>query len=144
MMPRLLQKEDLSLLVDGSYLYRWWLLSLPGAQRLYLHHYVGSDWSRDEHCHPKWFLSIGLWGGYVECSKGVLRQYRAPWIRVFKATHRHRLRVSRAGCWTLCLTGREKRPWGFHTGKGWMEWKDYIEQEAQGSLVPCTSTLPWN
>ena len=61
-MPGLLQKEDLSLLVDGSYLYRWWLLSLPRAQRLYLHHYVGSDWSRDEHCHPKWFLSLGIVG----------------------------------------------------------------------------------
>lgn len=131
--------------IDGAgatdqYLRRWWLLSLPGKRRVYLHHFVGSDWARDMHDHPKWFVSIGLWGGYVEETYGPSRPYldwarrrvkrrrwTAPWIRFFPATHVHRLRINRARpCWTIIITGPEQREWGFWTPAGWIEWSVYV------------------
>ena len=110
---------------------RYWLLSLPRARRVYLHVYRGSDSFRDPHDHPKGFLSIGLWGGYVEARSEFfwrpgepacpvqdwrhvawrngrrrvrrvrLKQLRAPWIRVFSADYTHRLRIPRG---RLCIT----------------------------------------
>jgi len=48
-----------------TYLYRWQLLKTRWFG-VYLHHFVGDDWSLDLHDHPKRFVSIGLWGAYVE------------------------------------------------------------------------------
>ena len=47
-----------------TYLYRWTVAKWRG-RGIYLHHFVGDDWSRDLHDHPKRFISIGLKGGYV-------------------------------------------------------------------------------
>jgi hypothetical protein len=48
-----------------TYLYRWTLLK-AGSYGMYLHKFVGDDWSRDLHDHPKRFISVGLKGAYVE------------------------------------------------------------------------------
>ena len=65
---------------SDPYLYRWTLAVLGRGSRCYLHRYLGSDWARDLHDHPKVFWSIGLWGGYVEQTPAGIRQWRAPWI----------------------------------------------------------------
>ena len=130
--------------IDGAgavsaYLHRWRLFALPGGRRLYLHHFVGSDWSRDRHDHPKNFTSIGLFGGYVEeyalfpvfeatGARPDRKQFRAPWIRYFDARHIHRLRVSRRGCWTLVWVGRTRREWGFWRRGEWIPWFDYVRR----------------
>ena len=116
---------------DRAYLRRFTLARLGRGRRLYLHRYVGSDWSRDPHDHPKWFLSVGLRGGYVEGALApggavLLRQFRAPWIRFFPAGHCHRLRVVPArGALTICLTGRDRREWGFADRRSglWTPWR---------------------
>lgn len=109
------------------YLYRWTLAVLGGGRRCYLHRYLGSDWSRNLHDHPKTFWSVGLWGGYVEQTSDGIRQWRGPWVRRFPAEHRHRLRVSRRrGCWTLIFTGRVTREWGFWSKGVWIQWQRYI------------------
>ena len=92
---------------------------------LYLHHFIGDDRSRDLHDHPKWFLSIGLWGSYTEETREGLRHFRAPWIRWFRATHTHRILASDA--WTLVITGPVVRPWGFYSPDGWIEWRAYVK-----------------
>lgn len=105
-----------------TYLYRLVLARLPGGRRLYLHHFVGDDWSLDPHDHPKYFISIGLWGSYIEevydisSSRVIVREKRwiAPWIRKFSATHTHRIRAKETGgAWTLVYTGPVTRQWGF-------------------------------
>ena len=102
-------------------MHRWGILPkriskkyLRGAAN-YLHCMVGDDWSRDMHDHPKPFLSIGLWGSYVEETPTGTRTYKAPWIRTFPAHHVHRLRLAPGckRCWTLVFTGPETREWGF-------------------------------
>ncbi len=109
-----------------TYLYRWTLLRLFGCG-VYLHHFVGDDWSRDLHDHPKRFISIGLAGGYVEETAKGFREYRAPWVRSFPGAHTHRLTLGRhRDCWTLVLVLRASRPWGFVNSGRWIPWREYV------------------
>ena len=125
-----------------TYLYRWTLLKV-GAYSLYVHHFVGDDWSLDLHDHPKRFISIGLKGWYVEttpcpdCAQNHRRVYRAPWIRTFPAEHRHRIQTPSGSCWTLVITLKSTRGWGFwHLGK-FIPWRTYVESETADSRKAC-------
>lgn len=122
--------------IDGdgacpTYLYRWTLLRLGRFLAVYLHHFVGNDWSRDMHDHPKRFITIGLKGRYREETPAgspftgtKLHDYRAPWIRTFPAEHRHRILAR--DCWTLVIVGPKEREWGFwHQGR-FIPWFAYV------------------
>lgn len=116
-----------------TYLHRWVIARFPGGRAIYLHHFVGDDWSRDLHDHPKRFITIGLAGGYDEQFKAHgefhVKRWRAPWIRTFPATHIHRLRSKHlGGCWTLVYVGALKRNWGFwKDGIQWWPWDYYVK-----------------
>lgn len=133
LIDRLFEFEEIN--GDGVvdvHLHRWRLFRFGKGIACYLHHFLGSDWSRDVHDHPKTFVSIGLWGGYVEeywpaGSKLRRKRFVAPWIRRFPPTHRHRLRITRQRpTWTLVFVGPWRREWGFWTPAGWMEWSVYV------------------
>lgn len=111
-----------------TYLYRWTLLKW-GKRGIYLHHFVGDDWSLDLHDHPKRFVSIGLRGQYREQTPAGFRIYRAPWLRTFPADHVHRLSMINGGeCWTLVIVLKSVRQWGFwHLGK-FIPWREYVEK----------------
>ena len=122
-----------------TYLYRWTLLQRRGKFAVYLHHFVGDDWSRDLHDHPKRFISIGLWGWYLEETPAFgfgkiegatnIKKYRAPWIRTFPASHIHRLTVPSKNCWTLVIVLKPVREWGFwHLGR-FVPWRRYVDNE---------------
>ena len=119
---RVLQYE----IIAVGYLDRWCLLPLPDGMRTYLHHFVGSDWTRDPHDHPKWQISIGLRGGYIEETPQGIQRFVAPWIRIFPPEYIHRLRVPKSGCWTIVITGRYKREWGFWVDDVWVHWREYL------------------
>jgi hypothetical protein len=114
-----------------TYLYRWTLLRL-GPIAVYLHHFVGDDWSRDFHDHPKRFITIGLWGRYREETPALwpfkgkgIHDYRAPWIRTFPAEHQHRI-IAR-NCWTLVIVGPKVREWGFWHRGSFIPWRQYVD-----------------
>lgn len=134
-----------------TYLHRWTLFQPRRPRRLwrgfgiYLHKFVGDDWSRDLHDHPKRFISIGLRGRYFEWTPAAanpgmtcfdsrtrefltVREYRAPWLRTFPAEHMHRLTLAddRRPCWTLVIVLWHVREWGFRTGGMWVHWRDYV------------------
>lgn len=111
-----------------TYLYRWTVFRLFGFGA-YLHRFVGDDWSRDFHDHPKRFISIGIKGQYVEETPLGERVFKAPWVRSFPASHVHRLRlIDRKECWTLVIVLRATRPWGFwHMGE-WIHWRKYVSE----------------
>lgn len=131
-----------------TYLYRWTLIKRSNYS-VYLHHFVADDWSLDLHDHPKRFISIGLWGSYVEetpymPASGPARSfsrhrnvlYRAPWIRSFPPEHIHRLKVN-SSCWTLVIVGKSRREWGFwHQGK-FIPWRDYVDGEIADKRKAC-------
>jgi hypothetical protein len=115
-----------------TYLFRWTLLRTPWFA-IYLHRFVGEDWSKDLHDHPKRFLSIGLAGGYVEHTPQGSQMYFAPWIRTFPAEHTHRLTLGPfTSCWTLVIVGPGKREWGFWHAGSWIQWREYIKGKFAG------------
>lgn len=123
-----------------TYMFRWVLFSTRWF-KIYLHHFVGSDWSRDAHNHPKAFISIGLKGSYYEHQYASSRvwdgpaawvrttHYRAPWIRRFPASHIHRITATDA--WTLVIVGRQSQDWGFFSPVGWRPWREYLAEWGQ-------------
>jgi hypothetical protein len=119
-----------------TYVYRWRIIG--GSTRhgsktgraIYIHHFVGDDWSLDLHDHPKRFISIGLKGSYLETTPAGQRWYRAPWIRTFPPTHAHRIQTPSCSCWTLLVTLRAVREWGFWNGGRWIPWKNYVAGES--------------
>lgn len=108
-----------------TYLWRW-ILAKGQHWALYLHKFTGNDWSRDRHDHPKRFISVGLWGSYLEETTAGFKRYRAPWIRTFPAHHQHRLTTPWGTCWTLVLVLRTEREWGFWHDGIWVHWRDYV------------------
>lgn len=108
-----------------TYLWRWILFSTRWF-KVYLHKFTGGDWSRDLHDHPKKFISVGLWGSYLEETVEGFKRYRAPWIRTFPAEHRHRLSTPWGICWTLVIVLKTVRAWGFwHKGR-WIPFDQYV------------------
>lgn len=64
------------------------------------------------------------------CDRGkrVGEHMRAGMIRRRKAEHAHSTRTGRRGCWTVCIMGRETRPWGFWREGVWWSFRDYAER----------------
>jgi len=110
---------------NETYLYRWILVTAKKFS-VYLHHFVGDDWSRDLHDHPKRFISIGLWGSYIEETPSGKHVFNAPWIRSFPAEHIHRLTVPSKSCWTLVIVMKKTREWGFWNNGVWVHWREYV------------------
>ena len=129
------------------YLRRWTLFrSKPrgifsivglGDRRIYIHKFLHDDCA-DLHCHPNGFISIGLWGKYLEEAwvpsekDSILKTYTAPFFRRVKASHTHRISlIDNKPCWTLVFMGPKIREWGFYkfiNGKRkWLHWKSYVE-----------------
>jgi hypothetical protein len=128
-----------------TYLYRWTLFQPRRPRALwrgfgvYLHKFVGDDWSLDLHDHPKRFISVGLNGAYVEhtptldsidddSDETIARTYRAPWVRTFPADHIHRITLceDRRPCWTLVVVLWHVREWGFWHRGMFMHWRGYV------------------
>ena len=112
-----------------TYMYRWTLLRTPWFA-VYLHHFVGDDWSLDMHDHPKRFVSIGLAGQYIEETPDGEREYHARWVRTLPANHVHRLKMIDGGkCWTCVIVFKAVREWGFwHFGK-FIPWRQYVDDD---------------
>jgi len=110
-----------------TYLYRWVLLSTRFG-KLYIHKFVGDDWTKDLHDHPKDFMSIGIYGAYVEETVKGLEIFVAPWFRRFHAEHKHRIITPWGHCWTIVWVSPLKREWGFWHGGKWLQWKQYVEE----------------
>ena len=110
----------------GKYLTRW-MLWLPNPFfNIYLHKFwAGDDRSYGPHDHPWSFLSIILRGFYIERIYGPDGEYKADlrgWLstrfRSAETLHAVVLPPGRTA-WSLVVTFRRRRPWGFYTPWGW-------------------------
>jgi len=84
-----------------------------GLFSIRLHHWIASDDQRNFHDHPWWFFTIILWGGYKDVSPFGVDKVGIGSMRFRKAEHQHTVKVNPGGCWSLLITGPEKRIWGF-------------------------------
>jgi len=112
---------------------RWRILQTPWFA-IYVHNILRSVEDKDPHDHPWWFMSLILWGGYVEDrvdeNGRKSRHYRFAG-RMFscKTTEFHKIRLMRP-TWTLVLTGpRTHELWGYMTEDGWIDHVTYRERK---------------
>ena len=120
-----------------TYLYRWVIAQKRGWFAAYIHHFVGSDWSLDFHDHPKRFISIGLWGSYVEHTPQSSRVYRAPWVRSFPAEYQHRIDCPSRNCWTITIVLKPVRAWGFWNDGVFIPFKEYVDSDLATARKNC-------
>lgn len=118
---------------DNPYLRRWWLIPRNRWFNIYLHQFLRSDDDRALHDHPWWNISILLRGSYLEyMAKGphpYIPRHRGAGAVVFRrplTPHRIELFDGRP-VWTLFITGRRVREWGFHCPRGWVHWQDFTD-----------------
>lgn len=120
------------------YLRRWRVVQTPWFA-VYVHRILRPDKDRDLHDHPWSFVSWVLWGWYREVRAARDGWFSRPrhlrrWLSLawHRAERAHRIiEVRPGGVWTLVLTGRRRREWGFHTRWGWVDWRRYLGVEAE-------------
>lgn len=93
------------------YLIRWRVETRFGSVRL--HHWLGPDDGRAFHDHPWWFVTLVLRGGYTDKSPEGEEHLRAGAVKYRPALHRHTVVPDAGGCWTIIVTGKRMRSWGF-------------------------------
>lgn len=126
---KLLRREPHQLIYNSYgelYLKRWYVIPRNPLLNVYVHQFIHSDDDRAPHDHPWWFVSWVLKGHYFEhTDAGVIRRER--WSLAFRrAVHRHRVELpseptwnfdrdewQEVPAWTLLITGRRVRQWGF-------------------------------
>lgn len=104
-------KHDVLGMEECPYAERWMLDFHLFTIRV--HHFMRSDDARAHHDHPWWFLTLVLRGGYTDRSPQGDDHLSRGSVRFRSAEHRHTVQVDPGGVWTLVLTGRKVRRWGF-------------------------------
>lgn len=89
-----------------------WVLTLFGYS-IRLHHWLGGDDPRHMHDHAWWYVSVLLWGSYFERTPEGCKLRRTGSVAFYPAEHRHTV-LGNGGCWSLLITGKPVRQWGFY------------------------------
>ncbi len=139
--------------IGDDYLRRWYIKRTGGIDpreddrdsNIFLHNIRHSDDDRALHDHPWWNITIVLAGSYLEVkpdfsladtphmslafvpTKTVRR--RAGHVVFRRASDAHRLTVDGGDAWTLFITGRKSREWGFHCARGWRHWREFTNPD---------------
>ncbi len=115
------------------YMLRWYLIPRNEWFNVYLHKFLRSDDDRAMHDHPWWSVSFVLSGRYIDHTPFGSRQYGRGSVIFRRATDRHRVElVDSQPAWTLFITGRKVREWGFWCPQGWRHWKDFTRTTVEG------------
>jgi hypothetical protein len=129
---------------EHPYLLRWWIIPRNRFFNIYLHKMLRDDDDRALHDHPWLNLSIILRGGYKEITRGKdgglvakIRRAGAFVLRMPTCAHRLELIRLRGGynySWSLFITGPVVRTWGFHCPKGWVPWREFVDERDTGQI----------
>lgn len=99
-------------IAECPYAKRW--IFDPRLFSVRVHHFVRSDDPRYKHDHPWWYLTFVVKGGYWDRGEEEATYLKAPAVAFRRATRPHYVDPDPGGVWTVVLTGRQKRVWGFH------------------------------
>ncbi|MBV2128182.1 hypothetical protein [Arsukibacterium indicum] len=118
--------------IGDNYMHRWWLIPRNRYFNIYLHKIMRNDDDRALHDHPWWSLSVLLKGKLREVLHNRIR-YPLRFIPLLRSAKlAHRLEVVEGPVWTLFITGPVIRSWGFHCPKGFVPWKDFVDDRDAG------------
>ena len=136
-----MRKPDFEIGPQGQrYLLRWWVIPRNRFFNIYLHQMLRDDDDRALHDHPWFNLSIILGIGYKEITPAGSFIRRRLQLIFRKATAAHRLELFRDAqgtpipTWSLFITGPVIRTWGFHCPKGWVQWRDFVDERDTGAV----------
>ena len=116
------KRKDITRDNGDIYLKRWNLFECKFFS-VKLHNIILSDYDC-HHDHPWSFISFIIKGGYVEYKDGtskIIHPFSLLW-RPAKTSHRLELHQP---CWSLVITFKKTRQWGFFTKEGWVPWFKY-------------------
>ena len=134
---------------DDPYMLRWFVIPRNKIFNIYVHKFLRDDDPRALHDHPWWFISLILKGGYYEVvpdpvvpKAEIVYTRQAGSLAFRKATHKHRVVMLRSQqgyemlpCWTLVITGRKVRSWGFWCPQGFVNWKEFTSPTEGGNQI---------
>jgi hypothetical protein len=111
----------------SPYMKRWAFITKYFSIRI--HHWFTGDDDRYFHDHPWNFICIVIKGSYDDVSPNGIDTLRLGSIRFRQALYTHTVKTN--GCWTIVLTGKEFRKFGFYvpnkSGKlVWLKAKRYF------------------
>lgn len=121
---------------DCPFLRRWTLETRRGRS-IRLHHFFPDHLEDVAHDHPWWFITFVFKGGYIDytCAEGetVKTDYvDAIGFRYRSGDHQHMTRTDRRGAWTIVITGKLGKRWGFWVDKRFIPHFNYF-----GKRAPC-------
>lgn len=124
--------------IGDRYFLRWYAIPRNPWLNVYLHKFLHDDEDRALHDHPWWFVSWMVKGRYREVvpfpehGSGHYHFISRRWLSIAfrQAEHAHRVVLWKEfgeplPCWTLVVTGRVVRDWGFLCPQGWKHWKEF-------------------
>lgn len=115
---------------ESPYLIRYFMIPRNRFFNIYLHCFHRGDDDVNFHDHPWYSFSICLNGEYKEVDNRGIRSYSEGHVRFRSAKYAHQIQVENK-CWTLFMTGPLIRQWGFHCPKGWVFWRDYVDETGE-------------
>ena len=117
--------SDFRLYADhlGDYMRRWILQTPWGTLRI--HNILRSDHDHDLHDHPWDFTSLLIKGSYTEVDMHGARHWPRWSVVRRKATDLHRLVLETGPVWTLVVSTKKLRSWGFDVNGRWIPWRVY-------------------
>ena len=125
--------------IGPGYMHRWWVVPRNRFLNVYLHKVMRSDDDRALHDHPWACLSLILSGEYREVLPGGVVHRDEGSIIPRRAFAAHRLEVYPGRpVWTLFITGRKSREWGFHCPRGWIHWTKFTTADGVSTGKGCS------
>lgn len=124
-------------IIGENYMRRWHLRRNPGKSNLYLHRYDGSDDDRALHDHPWRSVGIVLWGRLYEITEQGEKRLWPLIPKYRKAVYTHRIILKSRFAYTLFVTFRKEREWGFHCPNGWVHWREFTDKSGQRTGTGC-------
>lgn len=104
-----------------------WVLNL-GFIAFRLHKWLCSDDLRHKHDHPYHFITCVLRGQYTDVTNDGEELMTPGTIRFRKAEHTHSVKVDKAPCWTIVISGMFFRQWGFWVKNKFIRREQYFKK----------------
>lgn len=126
-------RREPSKTIGENYLRRWHVVPKNPLFNMYLHHVTGDDPDTNLHDHPWLFnYSLVLRGKIREEMPKNTRTLVEGTLTFRGGAAPHRLMLESPDSLTLFITGPKIRRWGFHTPKGWVNSKGYLQRDGNG------------